>query len=214
MSELFFLFENENFLAVDKPAGWLTVPGRFGDKDERPVLGLRLQELKGRVWPLHRLDADVGGLVLWARNENAHRTASAWFEKRLVSKSYEGLTAMGPEPDAGRVEWTSRLLRGKKRAYEHAKGKASITRAECQGTVKRPDGDARRWELEPLTGRSHQLRYELSKRGWPLIGDTLYGSDRAFDVGLALRSVSIDFSKAPLATELGLPTTLTAPRTF
>lgn len=62
------------------------------------------------------------------------------------------------------------------------------------------------WELHPLTGRPHQLRYELSRHGHPIVGDQLYGSTLAFlNPGIALRAVQIDFSKAPGAKSFGLP---------
>ncbi|HMN69804.1 MAG TPA: pseudouridine synthase, partial [Bdellovibrionales bacterium] len=69
------VFENENLIAVDKPHGWLTTPARSAD-DPRPCLGRELQAAVGsQVYPVHRLDFEVGGLVLFARTAQAHRVA-------------------------------------------------------------------------------------------------------------------------------------------
>jgi tRNA pseudouridine32 synthase/23S rRNA pseudouridine746 synthase len=69
------------------------------------------------------------------------------------------------------------------------------------------------WDLNPVTGRSHQLRFDLSRHGFPIIGDTLYGSKVPWQGAdsIALRSYAIDFSKAPQAQELGLPEKMEIP---
>ena len=93
------------------------------------------------------------------------------------------------------------LLRGKKRAYESPQGKSSITRGVLIAQ--------NHWNLNPITGRSHQLRYELYRHGHPIIGDELYGSPMKFDVngmkaGIALRAFEINFSKIPERSKFGL----------
>jgi tRNA pseudouridine32 synthase / 23S rRNA pseudouridine746 synthase len=199
------LFENPHFVAVDKPAGWLTVPGRTGTADTRPCLGRTLEaELDKRLYPVHRLDAEVSGLVLFARDETAHRIANAWFEAHTLRKRYEALTeGEALELVPGReVEWRSQLLRGKKRAYVSPHGKLAVTRA----TFVRPHADALLWRLEPLTGRSHQLRVHLASHGFPILGDTLYGARVSLAAGgIALRAVSLSFAACPEAASLGLP---------
>ena len=199
------LFENPHFVAVDKPVGWLTVPGRTGADDPRPCLGRELEsQLKARVYPVHRLDAEVSGLVLFARGPRAHRAANAWFESHTVRKTYEALTegdATAPVPNET-IEWRSNLLRGKKRAYESSHGKPAITRATYIG----PHRGSLLWKLEPLTGRSHQLRVHLASHGFPIVGDTLYGARLALATGgIALRAVRLDFSACADARTFDLP---------
>ena len=83
------VFENSSVIVVDKAAGVLTVPGRFGDTPDDPSLGRALeQQLGQRLWPVHRLDLEVSGLVLFARSAEAHRVANAAFEGRRVEKQY------------------------------------------------------------------------------------------------------------------------------
>lgn len=200
------IFENEHFLVVDKPSAWLTVPGREGARDPRPCLSLELRTTYRYLLPVHRLDFEVSGLVLFAKDEVAHRAANSWFEGRLVHKTYEALTEGDAPAAQGPVRWDSSLLRGKKRAYESPRGKPSLTIAQFSGMHSLGGVQAFVWRLEPLTGRSHQLRYELAKHGYSIIGDALYGSKRPYsENSIALRSVALDFRDCRDATVYGLP---------
>lgn len=219
--KLDFVFQNEHFAILDKPALVLTTPSREGAADERECLGMALQKHLGlQIFPVHRLDFEVSGLVLFAKDAKAHRAANAWFENKKVFKTYQALTT-GPSFEhipanvkndrkfltpgiQDRYLWKSRLLRGKRRAYEHATGKPSETEAVYRGIP--PGSSWHRWELHPWTGRPHQLRYELSRHGFPIVGDELYGSkEKHLQPGIALRAVKIDFTKAPDAKDWGLP---------
>ncbi len=206
------IFQNQNFIAVDKPVLFLTTPPRF--PDERPILGREIEkQLKTQVWPIHRLDYEVSGLVLFALSAKAHRAASLWFEQHFVRKTYEAFTEApdGDDLDMTTTQfWRSRLLRGKKRAYEHTTGKKSITYARPLEKLMVDDVPTLKWQLNPQTGRPHQLRYELSKHGFPILGDTLYGSKAVWPAGgIALRSVAIEFLKPQELTDWALPTILT-----
>lgn len=209
------IFKNEFFLAVDKPCGYLTIPGRVKN---RPVLTDTLAQEHGRVWPVHRLDAEVSGLVLFARTAEAHRAANKWFESRQVCKFYQALTEGEPQASwhqGQSFEWTSHLLRGKRRAYESPNGKPATTRAQWMGTIEFRGACVQRWSLEPLTGRSHQLRYELARHGFAILGDTLYGAHSNFKPdAIALRALRLDFSKCSDAAQFKLPASLKAVEEF
>lgn len=197
------LFENENWIVVEKPSGWLTTPAR--DKaDPRPCLGLKLQAQQGRqIYPVHRLDFEVGGLVLFAKNAQAHKVSQTWFEQGTVVKTYAAETLPGKnEAPKEWVTWTSQLLRGKRRAYVSPNGKNSVTRAR----VVRIQEDSWSWELEPHTGRPHQLRVELANHGCPILGDELYGGPKGnVPDSIALRAVTLNFQKVSEAERAGLP---------
>ncbi|MGE5086678.1 MAG: RluA family pseudouridine synthase [Bacillota bacterium] len=215
------VFENPHFVVCDKPHGVLSTPSREGEKDSRSCLGTTLQKQLGlQIYPVHRLDFEVSGLVLYAKNPEAHRKANAWFEKKEVQKNYRALTSaqafdhIPANVANSRQEislkpgdvfrWSARVLRGKRRAFESAQGKDSLTLAKFLGL----NSDKQlSWDLNPVTGRSHQLRFDLSRHGFPIVGDTLYGSKISWQGAdsIALRSYAIDFSKAPQAQELGLP---------
>jgi tRNA pseudouridine32 synthase/23S rRNA pseudouridine746 synthase len=198
------LFENENFLAVDKPHAVLTTPAR--DKaDPRPCLGLALQKQLGQqIYPVHRLDFEVAGLVLFAKNPAAHRLAQAWFEHTQIIKLYEAFSDRLPPALPEWEEWHAKLVRGKKRSFEAPHGKPSTTRARV---VER--GGRTLWELQPVTGRPHQLRVQMAQNGFPIRGDKLYGAPETPHKGIALKAVHLDFSK--VGERMGLPEHLSAP---
>lgn len=217
------VFDNEHFVAADKPAGWLSVPSRLGERDARSCLGRELEKSLGaRLWPVHRLDEEASGIILFARDAPSHAEASRWFEHRLVTKTYEALTGIPasglPAGPRERI-WQSRLLRGKRRAYESSHGKPATTRAVLLGEVDANGSPALAWTLEPITGRSHQLRYELALHVAPILGDVLYGAaSRLPGAGagdsdgdaIALRCVRLEFDDESGANRLGLPAHLQA----
>jgi tRNA pseudouridine32 synthase/23S rRNA pseudouridine746 synthase len=195
-------FENSHWIVVEKPAGSLTTPARTKD-DPRPVVGLILQQELGRqIYPVHRLDFEVGGLVLFALDADHHRKASAWFEHGFVVKTYSADTVPGRgEPPREWCEWRSKMLRGKRRSYVSPHGKDCFTEARV---VEIADGRWR-WELKPHTGRPHQLRVELANHGAPILGDVLYGGPIGETDKIALTAVSLNFENVPLPDRAGLP---------
>lgn len=207
------IFENEHFIIVNKDPMVLSVPSRLGDEEERGVLGKKLEEdLKIAIFPCHRLDFEVQGLIIYAKSAQAHKSGNAWFEKKEVHKTYSAVTSLidktqTPEFKLNEKQvWKCKLLRGKKRAYEGAHGKDSLTHA----VLKNQKENIFYWELNPITGRSHQLRYELYRHNHAIVGDKLYSSDQDmvehFGVlGIALRSFRIDFTNAPNHKQFGLP---------
>ncbi len=205
------LFRNEHFVLLDKQAETLSVPSRFGEKDERPVVGILLQEFLGQqVLPVHRLDFEVSGLLLFSLTSVAHRAANQWFEQKKIQKIYQAISEGIPTdvPPGQEVQWKCQLMRGKKRAYEHSAGKLSHTKAKLLGPYgKTPWFE---WRLEPITGRSHQLRYELFRHGSPIVGDSLYGATSEWgQPGVALRAIQMILPEE--AKTFSLPTEFVAP---
>ncbi len=201
------LFENSHLIAVIKPHGWLSTPGREAS-DPRPCLGRELQSQLGtQIFPVHRLDFEVSGLLMFAKSKEAHREAQAWFEQSLVAKTYQAYSQPGSGDFREWAEWKSKIAKGKRRAFEAPHGKDSSTRARLIGEV----GDLWLWELMPLTGRSHQLRFEMAKHGFPIFGDELYGGVASSKKNwMGLRAVQLDFTLIPDSGRFGLPQTLRA----
>lgn len=171
------LHEDAHLLALVKPAGLLSVPGRGTHNAD--CLSARAQ----RRWPdalvVHRLDQATSGLLLMARNAAMQRALSTAFAERRVHKRYEALVHGRPLARATAdgwaeidlpliVDWPNRP----RSKVDHAIGKPSRTRwrllAHDAGT------DTTRLALEPVTGRSHQLRVHLLAIGHPIVGDGLY----------------------------------------
>lgn len=167
------VYQDEHLLALNKPSGLLSVPGRGEDKQD--CLSARVQARFADALVVHRLDMATSGLLLMARGPDVQRALSAAFERRQVHKRYVAKVA-GLLPLNGDwqtidlpilVDWHNRPLR-----TIHPDGQPSQTRWRC--VAHDPQRQTSRLELVPLTGRSHQLRVHLQALGYPILGDTLY----------------------------------------
>lgn len=204
---LIILFENENCVAVDKPATWLSVPGRTAD-DSRPIVGRELEKQLGvPLLPVHRLDADVSGALLYAKTKEFHRDVNMAFEKHEIKKTYQALTEIGSFNKGDSREWRSKLVRGKKRSFEAEYGKMAITEAHVLDRT----ATYLNWRLHPVTGRPHQLRFEMAKHQCFILGDVLYGAKKPWAAGgIALRSIKLEIPQE-LQSKWKLPESISAP---
>ena len=180
---LTFLHVDDALLVLDKPAGLLSVPGRGADKQDCAVA--RAQARHPDALIVHRLDMATSGLLLLARGAAMQRTLSMAFEARQVHKRYVAVAAGHLAPPAqgdwGEIDlplmtdWPNRP-----RQIVDARGRSSLTRWRVLAHATMPDGQpATRLELEPVTGRSHQLRVHLQALGHPILGDALYADEAA-----------------------------------
>jgi tRNA pseudouridine32 synthase/23S rRNA pseudouridine746 synthase len=169
--------EDAHLLVLNKPAGLLCVPGRGEDKQD--CLSARAM----RQWPdaliVHRLDMATSGLVLMARGAAMQRALGDAFANRVVHKRYEAIVD-GAMPVQGEwsaidtplmADWPRRPLQKVDPA-----GKPSLTRWRALSSASDGKTAATHVMLEPLTGRSHQLRVHLLSIGHPILGDALYGN--------------------------------------
>jgi tRNA pseudouridine32 synthase/23S rRNA pseudouridine746 synthase len=168
-----------SLLVLDKPAGLLSVPGRGADKQD--CLSARVQRRFADALIVHRLDMATSGLMLMARGAAVQRALSHAFASRQIRKRYIAIVDghMAPPPDDWGVielpilaDWPRRPLR-----VIDARGQPSITRWRVLAQERGANGQPQtRLELEPVTGRSHQLRVHLQATGHAILGDTLYAS--------------------------------------
>jgi tRNA pseudouridine32 synthase/23S rRNA pseudouridine746 synthase len=171
------LHADDALLVLDKPAGLLSVPGRGADKQD--CASARAQALWPDALIVHRLDMATSGLLLMARGSAMQRTLSMAFESRSVRKRYVALVAghVPPPPaEGGEIDlplmsdWPNRP-----RQRVDAGGKPSQTRWRVLAHEHDAQGRPQtRLELEPVTGRTHQLRVHLQAIGHPILGDALY----------------------------------------
>ncbi|QIL73176.1 RluA family pseudouridine synthase [Diaphorobacter sp. HDW4B] len=175
------LYEDEHLLAFDKPSGLLCVPGRGPDKQD--CLITRVQQQWPETLLIHRLDMSTSGIVLFARSLEMQRAMSAAFAERQVHKTYEALVAGVPaEPGGDWQEISAPILQDWPRRPIHIvdpAGKQSVTRWKV---LEQVDGISHirhisRLALEPITGRTHQLRVHLQHLGFPILGDPLYAPE-------------------------------------
>ncbi|MEI8169719.1 MAG: RluA family pseudouridine synthase [Rhodoferax sp.] len=195
--ELSVLYADEALLVLDKPAGLLSVPGR--GKDKQDCLSARALRAYPDALIVHRLDMATSGVMVFARGIQVQRRLNEAFASRAVSKRYiavvDGLLTP-PAADWGvidlpiGVDWPNRPLR----VIDPEHGKPSVTRWRVlsQNLAEQTT----RVELEPITGRSHQLRVHLLALGHAIVGDALYASPRvlAMNERLLLHACTLAFA--------------------
>lgn len=204
------VFADECVVVVDKPSGMPSVPART--PLDPPAVAVRLAESFGPVEAVHRLDRDTSGLLILARRADARAALGIAFEQRRVAKRYLAVVAGRPADAEGTISLP--LARDHesppRHKVDHVHGRLATTawrlvatrqhaglgltgRAEHtpSAAIEQPFSLV---ELEPLTGRSHQLRIHLSALGCPILGDRLYGQPPWNRLcALALHAASLAF---------------------
>jgi 23S rRNA pseudouridine1911/1915/1917 synthase len=206
------LFEDNHCLAVVKPPRMLTADDRTGD---RSLLALvreyvrRKYRKPGKVYLglVHRLDRPVSGVVLLARTSKAAGRLCDQFRAGAIRKIYHALVEGAVEPSTG--EFCDYLLKDRARnVVETVTPDTAGARLSRLSYRRLRSGHAvSLLEIEPQTGRSHQIRVQLAVRGLPICGDRKYGSTRPLHGAIALHAVSLSFEHPVRHT----PITLTAP---
>lgn len=177
-------FENENFLVVNKPAGMVVHPGAGHATGTLVHAALAhapdIQGVGGELRPgiVHRLDKDTSGLILIAKNDQAHRWLQNQFRCRQVEKTYLALVDGQPPTRRGRIEAAigrDPAHRKKMAVVPPGKGRSAISEYHTLETFS----DHTLLEVHPITGRTHQIRLHLAYLGCPITGDTVYGRKKA-----------------------------------
>ncbi len=196
-------------VVVVKPAGLLSVPGR--GEHLQDCVWSRVRSLFGDTLVVHRLDMATSGLMLFARGTLAQRALSIAFAAREVHKRYVAVVEGLVEQSTGEIDlpliadWPNRP----KQKWDHERGKPSLTRYRVLG--RDVAACTTRVELEPVTGRAHQLRVHLLSLGHPILGDALYAPPevQARAERLLLHASALRFAHptrgAPMAFESAAP---------
>ena len=213
------IFENDDLVVVNKPTGMVVhpSPGHSSGTLVHAALG-HIPELKGiggeeRPGIVHRLDKDTSGLIVVAKNEQAHRWLQEQFKSRAVEKTYLALVDGKPPTPTGRIEapigrnTTHRKLMG---VVPLEKGREAVS--EYRTVEQFPEHTL--LEVHPLTGRTHQIRVHMAFLGCPVTGDVVYGKrkptieiSRHFLHAQRLK-ITLPGEKAPRLFEAPLPTDL------
>lgn len=167
----YIIHEDDQLVAVNKPAGMLSIQDRAGN----PALKNFLQDKYGDIFTVHRLDRDTSGVIVFARNEAAHRQLSLLFEGRDVAKYYVGLVHGKPAHHSGTVDigLMEHPVR-KGMMVANRKGKPSVTDYEVLESFRQYS-----WmQFRIHTGRMHQIRVHMKELGTPIVCDELYGDGK------------------------------------
>lgn len=186
--KLEILYEDEYLIAVNKPAGMPSVPGKIDLPDVVSKLGMHSAFLK----PIHRLDMATSGILLLAKEELFFKTMQSMFARRDVKKEYAAIITPSNSPTGGRINplsgetencgtislpLTSDFLNRPYQKVDFEKGKEAVTEYKIIGNTE--DGKGVHVLLYPLTGRTHQLRVHCAHHDGlnaPIVGDELYGT--------------------------------------
>lgn len=166
------IFENEQFVAINKPANVLSIPDRM---QSEPSLKDMLTDKYGSIFTVHRLDKETSGIILFAKNETAHKFFSQLFESRSVEKFYIALLHGIPQNKSGTID--APIMEHpalKNQMVVHRNGKPSVTSYEVMEEL----GRYSLVKFQLHTGRTHQIRVHAKNIGHPVACDPLYGDGK------------------------------------
>ena len=167
-NNLDIIFENDDLVVINKPSGMLTI----SDRAQSVSLKELLIQKYGKIFTVHRLDRDTSGVVIFAKNEEAHRYFSILFENRKVEKFYQAVVVGNPVNDEGKIDSPIAehpFIKGKMVINKH--GKESLTTYR----VVEHHNFYSLVEFQLHTGRTHQIRIHSKNIGHPIACDPLYG---------------------------------------
>ena len=171
-NHLDIVFENNHFVAINKPAGLLSIPDR---EQSQPSLKDFLSVKYGSIFTVHRLDKDTSGIIVFAKDETTHKFLSQLFESRNIEKYYQAIVHGSPASKKGTIEAPiSEHPLHKGLMVVHRNGKPAITDYELME-------EHRAFSLMQFqlhTGRTHQIRVHSKNIGHPIACDELYGDPK------------------------------------
>lgn len=181
------IYEDKDVLAIDKPAGLLVHPTKISkEKTLTDWLLEKYPEIKNvgddpaiRPGIVHRLDKETSGVMIIARNQKSFQCLKKLFQSRQIKKSYLALVWGRVRTKTGLIEKPLGLKTGGIKRTVHGPTARMIKEAKTFYRVKKYLNDFTLLEVEPLTGRTHQIRVHLASIGHPIVGDGLYGKKPA-----------------------------------
>jgi len=192
------IYEDQDLLVIDKPPGVPVVPDRWdvNKLNAHDILNSQIQKdsssAQEKIWVVHRIDQDTSGLVVFAKNSESHRLLNRSFFSAKVKKSYLAIVQGCPEKTEGRIDFA--LAPQKKgRVLVDPAGKKSNTVYRVMEKFSRYSV----LEVNPVTGRTHQIRVHLMTIGHPLLVDPLYAGKTKFGILDLKRYVRIPTEEVP-----------------
>lgn len=176
------VYHDAKLCAVSKPSGLLSVPGKA--PEHKDCMETRLKDQMPDTRIVHRLDMETSGILLFARDAATHRNLGLQFERRKTHKFYDAIVWGHIHEKTGtidlpmRCDWPNRP----RQMIDHSKGKAATTHWTIRQRLHTRNGaPITHIQLNPITGRSHQLRVHMRALGHSILGDPLYADGEALD---------------------------------
>lgn len=195
------LAERSDWVAIDKPSGILSVPDRLGKERS---LKTWLAERYGAIYPVHRIDRDTSGIIVFARTPEAQQHLSEQFEHRKTEKFYLGFTVGCPAEASGHIEAPIAEHPARNGTMIiHRNGKAAHTEFNL---LDRFTGYAL-IQFRILTGRTHQIRIHAREMGHPIVCDPIYGDGKPFLLSSLKKKYNLskqELEERPLLNRLAL----------
>jgi 23S rRNA pseudouridine1911/1915/1917 synthase len=195
------IFENAYLIAINKPSGLLSIPDREGKEISLKNI---LQDKRGEIFTVHRLDKATSGLIVFAKDQQTHKQLSQLFEERQIEKIYFGLVHGNITPLKGKIEEPiMQHPSGNGKMTIHAKGKPSLTEYEVIENFKLYS-----WlKFKIHTGRTHQIRVHVQHTGHSIVCDELYGSPEPVYISSLKRKYKLsqkEETERPILSRLAL----------
>ncbi len=195
------IYEDENIIVLDKPAGILTLPDRFNKS--LPSLKTYLESIFTKIYPIHRLDRDTSGVIIFAKNAETHKFINQQFESGEIVKLYHAFVAGVFPEDISEIDIPIMENPAKPgTVIPSVRGKKSITEVKIIEHYR----ISTLLECKLITGRQHQIRVHLSAIGYPLLVDPVYGNSNCFNVSMVKSKYKLkkDTQEIPLISRLTL----------
>ncbi len=195
------IHETDDFVAVNKPAGLLSIPDREGEEVSLKSL---LRNKYGEIYTVHRLDKNTSGIIVFAKNQETHKLLSQSFEERTVQKYYIGIIKGTPAEKEKTID--APIAQNSVRHTHmiiHKRGKPSVTDYK----VLESFGRYSYVQFNIHTGRTHQIRIHMQHAGHPIVCDELYGDGQPLLLSSIKRKFNLsknEIEEKPLLNRLGL----------
>jgi 23S rRNA pseudouridine1911/1915/1917 synthase len=195
------IYENQDFVAINKPAGLLSIPDR--EQTQVSLKDILLQKY-GAIFTVHRLDKDTSGAIVFAKNEHTHKYLSQLFETRAVEKYYQAIVMGIPTQPNGTIDAPiAQHSLDKNKMIIHPRGKPSVTDYEVLDTFKFYS----LVQFQIHTGRTHQIRIHSQHIGYPIACDSIYGDGKPILLSNLKRKFKLskdDDEKKPMLNRVAL----------
>ena len=175
------LYDDNEIVVCIKEKGVLSQQGKLGQKTMIDILSA---ELGGEIYPVHRLDKEVSGVMVYARTQKAAANLSTQVSSREMEKHYIATTEKSALQPEGTMEDLLYFDKGKNKSFVVKKERKGVKKAVLEYKEIASDENTTSFRVRLLTGRTHQIRVQFASRKHPLIGDRKYGSKLSCDIGL------------------------------